>query len=47
MLRRYIFKQDCYRDYINAFNRYAIEIMYGPNILIGSEIENEWKDEDT
>lgn len=51
MLNSYLFKQDLYKMYAEEFNRYAIDIIYGSNILIGADIEDEWKkesiDEDT
>ena len=44
MQNSYIFREDVFKKYIDDFNRYAIDILYGSQILIGSDIENEWKD---
>lgn len=43
-LRRYIFQQDIISKYSETFNNYVIDKIYGSNILIGSEIEDEYKD---
>lgn len=42
-LKRYIFQTDIERRYMSAFNHYAIDIIYGDNILIGADIEKEYK----
>lgn len=42
-LRRYIFQRDIGARYASEFNSYAIEAIYGSDILIGSEIEEEYK----
>ena len=44
MIRSYIFNQDIEKKYIENFNNYVLDILYGGNVLIGSDIENEWKD---
>lgn len=44
MRRCYMFKEDYYKQYMEAFNDYALYILYGSNILIGSDIEDEYKD---
>lgn len=44
MLGRYIFRQDVAKSYVEEFERYALDIMYGGNILIGKDIEDEYKD---
>lgn len=44
MIRSYIFNQDIEKKYIKNFNNYVLDILYGGNVLIGSDIENEWKD---
>ena len=42
-LKRYIFRTDIIERYASEFNNYAIEKIYGSNILIGSEIEADYK----
>lgn len=44
MINSYIFRQDFYKRCFEAFNKYAMNILYG-NILIGSDIQNDYKDE--
>lgn len=44
MRESYIFRTGIYKDYINSFNSYIMEIMYGGNIVLGSDIEDEWRD---
>ena len=39
-----IFKKDFYKRYANAFNDSAMNILYGSNVVMGSDIEDEWKD---
>ena len=43
MRNSFIFKQDIYKKYIDSFNDYALDILYGGNIVIGNDIEDEWK----
>lgn len=43
-LRRYIFRENIAQEYVRDFNKYMIDTIYGDNILIGSEIENDYKD---
>ena len=43
MIRSYIFNQDVEKKYIENFNNYVLDILYGGNVLIGSDIEDEWK----
>ena len=43
-LGRYIFRQNIMRDYIQYFNKYMIDVVYGDDILIGSEIVDDYKD---
>lgn len=38
-------KEDFYIQYTNAFNAYVLQILYGGNILMGSDIENKNKDD--
>ncbi len=40
----YIFQENIYKRYIDSFNDYALSILYGGNILIGADIEDEYKD---
>lgn len=40
----YIFQKDIYKRYIDSFNDYALSILYGGNVLIGADIEDEYKD---
>lgn len=45
MRRSYIFKDgNLEKQYVSAFNDYVMDILYGGNVVIGSEIEDEWKD---
>ena len=44
MIRSYIFNEYMEKEYIDSFNDYVLDILYGGNVLIGSEIEDEWKD---
>lgn len=44
MIRSYIFEKGFEKRYIEGFNDYALSILYG-NITIGSDIEDEYKDE--
>ena len=44
VISRYIFRSDLMREYINNFNQYMITIIYGGNVIMGSDIENEWED---
>ena len=37
MINSYIFRQNFYKRYFEAFNKYVMNILYG-NILIGSGI---------
>lgn len=43
MRSSFIFRQDIYTTYINSFNDYALDIVYGGNVVIGDDIEDEWK----
>ena len=47
MLNSYLFKQNLYKIYAKEFNQYAINIIYGSNILIGADIEDKWKNRPT
>lgn len=40
----FIFQQNIYKRYIDSFNEYAFNILYGENVILGQDIENEWKD---
>ena len=42
-MKSYIFNKDMEKRYISSFNDYALDILYGGNVLIGSDIEDEWK----
>ena len=42
-LKRYIFRIDIIERYASEFNNYVIEKIYGSNILIGSDIEQDYK----
>lgn len=44
MIRSLIFRQDMFAQYMDAFNHYAVQILYGGNILIGADIEDDYKD---
>ncbi len=44
MIDRYIFRENLKKDYVQNFNDYVLSILYGGNILIGDDIEDEWKD---
>lgn len=44
MRNNYILNTDFYSKYVNEFNNYAMDILYGGQVLIGSDIEDEWKD---
>ena len=44
MINSYIFKQDFHKRYFEAFNEYAMNILYG-DILISSDIKDNYKDE--
>ena len=43
MLSRYIFKRDVMKEYVLDFEKYAMDILYGGNVLIGKDIQNEYK----
>ena len=40
----FIFQEDIYKRYIDDFNNYALNVLYGNDVLIGKDIEEEWKD---
>lgn len=42
MIKAKIMRPELFEEYINSFQDYAINIMYG-NIVIGADIEEEWK----
>lgn len=44
-LKRFIFQRDLDKRYMSDFNKYAIDIMYGDNIIIGDNIEDQYKDD--
>lgn len=44
MIRSFILQTDLYKRYAESFNNYALNILYGGNIVIGQDIEDEWKD---
>lgn len=44
LTKRYIFREDLQQSYMQDFNDYAMHILYGGNIIMGSDIEDEWKD---
>ena len=44
MIKSYILKEGLQQSYMQAFNDYAMDILYGGNIVMGSDIEDEWKD---
>lgn len=46
MISKYIFRPNLVKDYIQDFNRYVVNIVYGNDVILGSDIENEWKDDD-
>lgn len=41
----YFLSKDFSKRYADAFNDYALDIMYGGNIVIGDDIEDEYKDQ--
>lgn len=43
IIKKKIMNPKLLEEYMNAFQSYAIQIMYG-NITIGADIEEEWKD---
>ena len=43
-MNSYILQNDFNKRYIESFNEYAINILYG-NITIGDDIEDEYRDE--
>lgn len=45
MRRSFILKENLEQDYLLQFNRYMIDIFYGDNLLIGDDIEAEYKDQ--
>lgn len=42
--KSYILQENFYSQYMQAFNDYAMDVLYGGNIVMGSDIEDEWKD---
>lgn len=44
MMNSYIFRNGLLKDYAVEFNDYAIKGIYGSNILIGNDIEDDYKD---
>ena len=44
MIKSFILQTDLYKQYVESFNDYALSILYGGNIVIGQDIEDEWKD---
>lgn len=44
MINSYIFRNGLLKDYAVEFNNYAIKSIYGSNILIGNDIEDDYKD---
>ena len=45
MRRSFILKENLEQDYLSQFNQYMIDIFYGDNLLIGDDIEAEYKDQ--
>lgn len=45
MRRSFILKENLEQDYLSQFNRYMIDIFYGDSLLIGDDIEAEYKDQ--
>lgn len=45
MRRSFILKENLEQDYLSQFNRYMIDIFYGDNLLIGDEIEEQYRDQ--
>lgn len=43
MRSSFIFQQDIYKRYIDSFNEYVFNILYGGNVILGDDIEDEWK----
>lgn len=43
-LNSFILKNNLLQTYAIDFNDYAIKTMYGTNILIGEDIEDDYKD---
>ena len=44
MIESNIFRVNIYQDYITSFNNYVMETIYGGNVILGSDIEDEWRD---
>lgn len=44
MINSYILRNGLLKDYVTDFNDYVIKTLYGSNILIGKDIENDYKD---
>ena len=42
----YILKKEFNGRYIDSFNKYAIDIIYGDNILIGSDLVKDYEDDE-
>lgn len=45
MRRSFILKENLEQDYLSQFNRYMIDIFYGDNLLIGDDIEEQYRDQ--
>lgn len=45
MRRSFILKENLEQYYLSQFNRYMIDIVYGDNLLIGDDIEEQYRDQ--
>lgn len=45
MRSSFILREDLYKDYALQFNRYMIDIVYGDSLLIGDDIEEQYRDQ--
>ena len=45
-LERLIFQRDLMKRYALEFNGYAIPIVYGDNVLLGDELEAQYKEDE-
>lgn len=44
MRKSFILKENLEQEYLSSFNRYMIDIFYGDNLLIGDDIEDDYRD---
>lgn len=45
MRRSFILKENLEQEYLEQFNRYMIDVIYGDDILIGDDIEEQYRDQ--